>query len=114
MAIHPRLGRRCGIGPDVAGIAVRQVEGEVVRLLFDTTDKNQCFAKISLGMTRGMLQRHKHLATTALMLAHVILDDRISRGRPTSSPSHPSMISVNPSSFGRLIGAVRRYPGGLE
>src|SRR5271169_5956953 len=24
------------------------------------------------------------------------------------------MISVNPSSFGRLIGAVRRYPGGTE
>jgi len=24
------------------------------------------------------------------------------------------MISVNPSSLGRLIGAVRRYPGGTE
>jgi hypothetical protein len=24
------------------------------------------------------------------------------------------MISVNPSSFGRLTGAVRRYPGGTE
>ncbi len=26
----------------------------------------------------------------------------------------PSMISVNPSSFGRFIGAVRQYPGGTE
>ncbi len=24
------------------------------------------------------------------------------------------MISVNPSSFGRFTGAVRRYPGGTE
>ncbi len=31
-----------------------------------------------------------------------------------SSRSHWSMISVNPSSFGRLTGADRRYPGGTE
>ena len=39
---------------------------------------------------------------------------RCLRGRPTSPRSHCSMISVKPSSFGRLIGAVRRHPGGAE
>ena len=82
------------------------------------------------------MQRDKHLPPTAQLIAYVILDDGVAAGEPVlvSKPiknplgrvtllavlanvvarSHWSMISVNPSSFGRLIGAVRRYPGGTE
>ena len=61
----------------MAGVAVRQVEGEEVRLLFNAADHHHGLAKVSLRMTRRMAQRHEHLATPALLFAHVILDDPI-------------------------------------
>ena len=39
---------------------------------------------------------------------------RCLRFRLRSSFNHWSMISVKPPGFGRLIAAVRRYPGGTE
>lgn len=43
--------------------------------LLDPTDHHQRFAKIGLGVARGVMQRDKHLRPTALMFAHVILDE---------------------------------------
>jgi hypothetical protein len=46
-------------------------------LLFDTADHHHGPAKIGLSVAGRMCQRHKHLPSTPLLFAHVILDDRI-------------------------------------
>ncbi len=99
-----------------------------MRLLLDAADHHQRLAEVRLGVAGGVVQRHEHLPAAPLVLAQVGLHDGVAagepvllpqatqdplrgvglRGRSTSSRSHASMISVNPSSFGRLIGAVRR------
>jgi len=86
VTINPGFRRRRRIGPDVTGIAVRQIERKEVRLLFDPTDGHQCFAKIGLRMTRCMRKQHEHLPATPLMLTHVILDDRIAAGKTVFVP----------------------------
>jgi len=49
MAVDPGLCRRRRIGPDEAGIAVRQVEDEEMGLLLDPADDDGGFPEISLG-----------------------------------------------------------------
>ena len=134
--IDPCLGRRRGVCPNVRCVAVRQVEGEEMDFLLDPANERPCFAEISLPMPRRMNQRHVHLPAPAMMLAHVVLHDGVPtgevvlvaktledalRGVPLLAMvllaiprSHSSISPVNPSSFGRRTGAVRRYPGGTE
>ncbi len=86
MPVDPGLGGRRRIGPDVAGIAVRQVESEEMCLPFDPIDDDQRLAEIGLSMPRWMGQRHEHLAASPLMLAHVILHDRVAAGEAMLIP----------------------------
>ena len=87
MAVGPRLGRRRRVGPDVTGVAVRQVEGEEVRLLLDPADHHRAFlAEVRLGVAGRMMQRHEHLAAAPLMLAQIRLHDRVAAGEPVLIP----------------------------
>ena len=61
MAINPGLGDRRRISPNKARIAVRQIQGEEMRLLLNPADHNHGFAEIRLGMAGGMGQWDKHL-----------------------------------------------------
>ena len=88
MPVYPGLCRRRRIGPHEIGIAVRQIHDEKIRLLLDTADDDNRFAKICLRMARRMGQRHEHLPGPPLMLTHVILDDRIAAGE--------AMLSLKP------------------
>ena len=81
VAVDPSLGGRRWIGPNVTRIAMRQIEREEVRFLLDPAHHNR-FAKISLGVARCVVQRDKHLPPPALLIAHVILDDRVAAGEP--------------------------------
>lgn len=80
VAIDPGFGRRRRISPHEAGIAVRQVQDEEVRLLLDPADDDDGFAEVRLRMPGWMRQRHEHLPPAELPLAHVILDDRVAAG----------------------------------
>ena len=66
VAVDPGLGRCRWIGPDEAGVAMRQVEGEEVRLLLDAADHHHRFAEIGLGMAGRVGQRHEHLPAAPL------------------------------------------------
>ena len=77
VAVNPGLGNSSGISMNKARIAVGQIQCEEMRLLFNTTNHHHGLAKIRLGMTRGMCQRHKHLAASQAMFANVILDRRV-------------------------------------
>jgi len=50
---------------------------EKMRPLLDAGDDRIRLAKIRLGMTRTMCQRHKHLPQTTAPFANVILYDRL-------------------------------------
>ena len=76
-----------GIRPHVARIAVRQVEGEEVRLLLDAADHHQRLADVRLRVAGRVVQRHEHLAAAALMLTQVCLHDGVAAGEPCSSRS---------------------------
>ena len=82
MAVDPGLGNRRRIRPDIAGVAVRQIEGEEVRLLLHPADHHHRLAEIRLCLTRRMGQRYEHLLVPAFVLAHIILDDRVAAGEP--------------------------------
>ena len=82
VAVGPRLGRRRRVGADVTGIAVRQVEGEEVRLLLDPADHHQRLAEVRLGVTGRMVQRHEHLPAAPLVLAQIGLHDGVAAGEP--------------------------------
>src|SRR5690606_21364666 len=82
MAVDPGFGHRRGIGPDIAGIAMRQVQNEEMSFLLNTTTPDLRLAKIGLRMTRRMRQRHKYFLPTLLPLPNVILDDRVTAGEP--------------------------------
>ena len=86
VAIHPCLGYRRRIGPNVTRIAVRQVKREEVGLLLDPADEHHGFAKIRLGMARGVVQRHEHLLPAPLLIAHVVLHDRVAAREPVLIP----------------------------
>ena len=75
MPVDPRLGRRRRVGPHIAGVAVRQIEDEEVRLARHTPDHRTRLAEVRLPMARRMDQRHEHLPPPAVMLAHIVLHD---------------------------------------
>ncbi|CUH39342.1 hypothetical protein JSE7799_02066 [Jannaschia seosinensis] len=80
MAINPGFRCRRGISAHKAGIAARQVHDEEMRLLLDAVDDDHRLAKVGLGMTGRMRQRHEHLSAAPLALPHVVLHDRIAAG----------------------------------
>ena len=84
VSVDPCLGRRRGVRPNVRCVAVRQVEGEEMDFLLDPANERPCFAEISLPMPRRMNQRHVHLPAPAMMLAHVVLHDRVPPVKPCS------------------------------
>ena len=96
VAIDPGFRCRRGISTHEAGIAVRQVHDEEMRLLLDAADEDRGFAKVGLGMTRRMRQRHEHLAAAPFALPHVILHDRVAAGEPVlvAQPLEHSLCCV--------------------
>jgi hypothetical protein len=77
VSVTEGLGGLSRIGLHIAPIAVRKVHGEVVRLALDSSDDHQRFAKVTLGMSRGMGQRHKHLSGPTTALPDVVFDYRV-------------------------------------
>ena len=57
---YPGFRCRRGIGAHEAGITVRQVHNEEVRLLLDAADDDHSLAEVGLGMSWRMGQRHEH------------------------------------------------------
>ncbi|KEO52385.1 hypothetical protein DT23_18705 [Thioclava indica] len=57
-----------------------------MRLLLDAINDDHRLAEVGLGMPRRMGQRHEHLATTPVMLANVILHDRVAAGEAVFLP----------------------------
>ena len=82
MPVDPRLGRRRRVGPHIAGVAVRQIEDEEVRLARHTPDHRTRLAEVRLPMARRMDQRHEHLPPPAAVLAHIVLHDRVAAAEP--------------------------------
>ena len=77
VTIDPGFGDRRRIRPDITGIAVREIKGKEMGLLFDPTDDDHRLAEVGLRMTRRMDQRHEHLPPPPFALAHVILHDGV-------------------------------------
>jgi hypothetical protein len=63
-----------------AVVGMRQIHGQVVRLLLDAGDNHPCFAKIRLRLTRRVGQRYKHLTAAQHRRVHVILHDGVAAG----------------------------------
>ena len=68
VAIDPRLRRRRRIGPDKAGIAVRQVHDEEVRLPLDPADDHDGFAEVGLRMSGRMEVKDLRADTSGMRL----------------------------------------------
>jgi len=82
VTIDPGFSRRRRIRPDITGIAVRQIEGKVVGLSFDTTDDNHRLAEVGLRMAWPVRQWHEHLAPPPFALSDVILHNGVAAGEP--------------------------------
>ena len=58
-------------------VAVRQVDHQEVCLALDSADDYDGFAEVGLRVAGRMRQWHEHLLSAKLLLAHVVLDDRV-------------------------------------
>jgi hypothetical protein len=83
---------------------VRQVHDEEMRLLLDTADDHRCLAKVGLGMSGRMCQRHEHLAAAPFALPHVILHDGVAAGEPVliaqpfeHPPRRVALLAMDPA-----------------
>ena len=78
-------------------------------------DAEACTIRDCSGYEACLRQRARHLAPTLLSLVGMTqLLANVGSHNTVSSASQASIISVNPSSLGRLISARRQYPGGAE
>lgn len=59
MAVHPGLGHSRRIGANIAGVAMRQIEHEEVRLLLHAADDHHSLAKVGLCVPGRVRQRHE-------------------------------------------------------
>ena len=75
--VQPSLRRRRRAGRNKAGIAVRKRHDEKMRAMHDAGNDRIRLAKVRLGMTRRVRQRHEHLPQTKVPFANVILHDRL-------------------------------------
>ena len=62
--VQPSLRRRRRVGRNKAGIAVRKRHDEKMRAMHDAGNDRIRLAKVRLGMTRRVRQRHEHLPQT--------------------------------------------------
>ena len=76
MAAAEGFRRLGGVADHEAGVRVRQVKSEEVDLALHAADDADGFAKVDLGMSRRMLQRHKHLLSPLTPAGDVILHNR--------------------------------------
>jgi hypothetical protein len=70
----------------------QQIHEEELRGLFDTADDDHRLAKVGLGRTGRMRQRHGDFAPAGFALAHTILHDRAATGEVVLGPGpleHP-------------------------
>ena len=75
--VQPSLRRRRRVGRNKAGIAVRKRHDEKMRAMHDAGNDRIRLAKVRLGMTRRVRQRHEHLPQTKVPFANAILHDRL-------------------------------------
>ena len=75
--VQPSRRRRRRAGRNKAGIAVRKRHDEKMRAMHDAGNDRIRLAKVRLGMTRRVRQRHEHLPQTKVPFANVILHDRL-------------------------------------
>ena len=61
---------------------MREIKSKEVSFLLYATNYYYGFAKVCLGMTRGMHQRDEHLLRAQGLLTHVVLYDGIATGKP--------------------------------
>jgi len=102
------LGRKCR---HKAIVGMRQVEGKIMRLALHSGHNHQSFTEIGLRFAWCAAQRHKHLPSADLRLAHVVLHDRVAAcipvlfSQPLEDPLRADkLISVVlTGSFGWLI-----------
>ena len=64
----------------------QQIHEEELRGLFDTADDDHRLAKVSLGRTGRMRQRHGDLVPAGFAPAHTILHDRAATGEVVLGP----------------------------
>jgi hypothetical protein len=86
VAITESFGGLGGVGPDIVGIAVGQVHHQVVGLTQYPIDDHLGFAKVGLGVPRGVHQGHKYLMAGGSMLSHVVFDYAVLAAEPMSIP----------------------------
>jgi len=82
VTVHPGLGHRRRIGPNIAAITMRKIQHEEAGLLLYTTDHHHRLAEIGLRVARRMGKWHEHFLPALIPLAHVVLDDRVAAGEP--------------------------------
>jgi len=56
---------------------MRQIHGQVMRLLLHSGNHHQRFAEVHLRFTRRMGQGNEHLPGVQLFAAHIVLHDRV-------------------------------------
>ena len=59
---------------------MREVQGEVVGFAFHSADDHPRFAKVTLGMSRGMGQWYEHLSGMTTAFSNVVFDYRVLAG----------------------------------
>ena len=77
MTIQPGFRRCCRIGPDVTGVAVRQIQGEDVGLVLNAAYSHDRFAEVSLRVAWCMIRRNKHLAMPSTVLPNIVCDNGV-------------------------------------
>ncbi len=82
-----------------------QVEGKIVRLTLHSGHNNQSFTEVGLRFARCVAQRHKHLPSADLRLAHVILHNRVAACIPVffSQPLEDPLRAVPLPSWPALV-----------
>ena len=86
VSVTEGLGGLGRVGLHIAPIAVRKVHGQVVGLLLRSTDDHPRFAKVTLGMSRGMGQWYEHLSGPTTAFPDVVLDDCVLARKPVLVP----------------------------
>jgi hypothetical protein len=92
VAIDPGLSHRRRIGPNIAAVAVRQIQHEEVGLPLHAADHHHRLAEIGLPVAGRMRQRHEHLLATLIPFAHIIFDDPVAASEPalvSKAVEHP-------------------------
>ena len=80
VAIAERRGRLRRIGLHEAGVTVGKVEGKEVDLARHTADHRHRLAEVRLGVARGVMQGHEHLARPKPPLTDIVLHDGVAAG----------------------------------